>query len=236
MAQIQGKQLVLKHEKQAVVDLQRICTRRICTQRIPYILPRRLITPGLEDLKSLRNMMKKWLSQHTEIISERVFIKSNKYKSMTQLTFKNECTPLNRLSERSMAQSLLKTGYLLYCVKAKEDIQWCDIICWSVKTRKWIIVELKSNNTDTLLDDNGDFKRLGTITSDEDSNSELCQYFRKGIRLNKIAQSIGFEGIKLLYDGQIRHGERRGIYEIDYDKKGIRNIVKVTESNCQCDK
>ena len=230
MAQIQGKQRVSKHEKQAVVDLQRICPRRLS-----YVLPRISITPGLEDLNSLKNMMKEWLCHHTEVISQRVFIKSNEYKSMSHLTLGNGCMSINRLSERNMAQALLKTGYILYCVKAKEDIQWCDIVCWSVKTRKWIIVELKSNNTETLLDYNGDFKRLGTITSDGDSNSELLQYFRKGIRLNKIAQRIGFERIQLLYDGQIRYGQRRSIYEIDYGKDGIRNIVKVTESNFQCD-
>ena len=126
-------------------------------------------------------------------------------------------------SERSIIRKLFKLGYIQYAVLAKEDIQWCDWLLWNKQTSKWSQIELKSNNDISLFDSNGDFLRLGTLST----KRELNRYLSKGIRIQKIAKILGFGDTYLLYSGKICPNAKNSLYKLDFDENGIQKYTEI---------
>lgn len=179
--------------------------------------------PELQDIDSLKIAISYMMKCYTETRNGTERKKENYFRSICELTPENCQKHLHR-NELACALHLMNSGYKLYSIKANEDVQWCDIICWSKKAKKWFLVELKCNHNDPLLKSRGQFTRLGTITNERD----LIQYFRKGLRLKNIAQEIGIGGIKLIYEGKLRSfSDKRGMYDITYGENGIGNVVKI---------
>ena len=182
--------------------------------------------PTSRDVKYFKVKVVRWLNQHTESIRGESHSKPNRFFNLCKLTEGNLSGFLCK-SEMAPVRYLMTLGYQIYSIASNEDAQWCDIVCWSKRGRRWILIELKCNHDDPLFNSQGQFARLGTIGSVH----SMLQYFRKGVRLNSIAQNLGFGGIILIYEGKLRPGYEKGLYNITYAESGIRNVTKINNDN-----
>ena len=196
--------------KQPIVDEQHV-SQTIKNEILSY------------DLKGLQIKLKVLLSFHTQFVNGEEVPKPNFFINLKKLSLNNNCKSIKYASERSVIRKLFKLGYIQYAVLAKEDIQWCDWLLWNQETSKWSQIELKSNNDISLFDSNGDFLRLGTLST----KRELNRYLSKGIRIQKIAEILGFEDIKLLYFGKICPNAKKSLYKLDFDENGIQKYTEI---------
>ena len=182
--------------------------------------------PTSRDTKYFKTQVVRWLNQHTELIRGEPRSKPNTFFKLCKLTEENLSDFLCK-NEMASARYLMSSGYQVYSIASNEDAQWCDIVCWSKRNRQWILIELKCNHDDPLFNNQGKLTRLGTITTER----SMLQYFRKGVRLNDIAQKLGFGSIMLIYEGKLRPGYEKGLYNITYSESGIRNVTKIGKDN-----
>ena len=154
---------------------------------------------------------------------EKRFQRQTSLLILKKLSLNNNCKSIKYASEMSVINILFTLGYTQYAVLAKEDIQWCDWLLWNQEISKWYQIELKSNNDISLFDSNGDFLRLGTLST----KRELNRYLSKGIRIQKIAKILGFEDTKLLYFGKICPNAKKSLYKLDFDENGIKGYKEI---------
>ena len=196
--------------KQPIVDKQDV-SQTIKNETLSY------------DLKALTINLKVLLSFHTQFVNGEEVPKANFFINLKKLSLNNNCKSIKYASEMSVINILFTLGYTQYAVLAKEDIQWCDWLLWNQEISKWYQIELKSNNDISLFDSNGDFLRLGTLST----KRELNRYLSRGIRIQKIAKILGFEDTKLLYFGKICPNAKKSLYKLDFDENGIKGYKEI---------
>ena len=177
--------------------------------------------PSLEDVANLKNMLAKWFRFHMECKNKTLICKPNTLKNVYRLTVSNYTKYLFHESEREVALRLLTLGHIIYVAKAKEDIQWCDFIEWSIEKQQWSLIELKCN-LEAPLFIKGELNRLGVHTS-----SSISQYLTRGKHLEEKALEIGFRSIKLYYNGMFNYNMARSLFQLFYNSETITNRIKI---------
>lgn len=177
--------------------------------------------PDSEDLANLKTMLAEWFTFHLECKNKTLISKPNTLKNVYRLTFLNYTKHLFHQSEQEVTLRLLTLGHIIYVAKAKEDIQWCDFIEWSIEKQQWSLIELKSNSEEPLFI-KGELNRLGVHTS-----SSISQYLTRGKQLENKSLEIGFRSIKLYYDGILNYNMSRSLFELFYNSETITNRIKI---------
>lgn len=177
------------------------------------------LLPSIQEMKKLKIMLSTWFEFHTERVNYQEYIKENYFKDIIKITHNNYSRHIFHESEQCAALKLLELGRILYVVKANEDIQWCDYLEWSSQTRKWTIIELKSNIEEPLFV-KGHLNRLGVHTE-----HNIPYYLSKGKYLENIAKTIGFKEIKLYYNGNLNYNTEIRLYQLYYNSTSITNRI-----------
>ena len=177
--------------------------------------------PSSEDIENLKDMLSKWFRFHKEYKKQTIISKPNTLKNVYKLTILNYTKYLFHQSEQEVALRLLRLGHIIYVAKAKEDIQWCDFIEWSIEKQQWSLIELKSNSEEPLFI-KGELNRLGVHTS-----SSISQYLTRGKELEDKALEIGFRSIKLYYDGILNYNMTRSLFQLFYNYETITNRIRI---------
>ena len=177
--------------------------------------------PSSEDIENLKDMLSKWFRFHKEYKKQTIISKPNTLKKVYKLTILNYTKHIFHQSEQEVALRLLRVGHIIYVAKAKEDIQWCDFIEWSIEKQQWSLIELKSNSEEPLFI-KGKLNRLGVHTS-----SSISQYLTRGKELEDEALKIGFRSIKLYYDGILNYNMTRSLFQLFYNSETITNRIRI---------
>ena len=203
--------------------MMKVCKRTLSHQTLKTLVPANPSYPQKNEIKLLKDGLEVIFKFHTEYKNGVETPKPNELESLQELNSSNHTQLLNHFSEQHVTEYFTERGIIQYIVIAKEDVQWCDWLIWSNTPRLWTPIELKSNVTEPLFNENGGFVRLGTINT----QAKLQRYLSKGLRLSKISKMVGLGSIKLLYVGKICPNSKSALYELSFNENGITKYTEI---------